>query len=313
LHLNEKKVSDRMKRKNNKKNISSDDESDIEFGSKSTKSIDVEFDFRDMSDDDYHGVKSLISQIATGNLANLTTLADSVCNQANVGCVVTTDGGESGVCAFGSILNINQYKEIDGMKSIRSLLKDIEKKSPKASKLVHNMLHNPTDFVTGLMIKERLINFPFELAPNIHKVLIDDVNWSSSSEYEPEKGETRDDYKFTHLLLLSSYEVESAGRFASRQAGNNENTGEPAEEEEAPMPPNMKKKRKMDKKAAESARIFLHWEDEVLVEKAMFTHAWQNTAKQTVVRAGRKYQSFNILSAIRWSDYVDLVDRISSA
>jgi hypothetical protein len=91
-------------------------------------------------------------------------------------------------------------------------------------------------------------------------------------------------------------------------------TGVDDQEESAPPAMiNMKKKRKMDKKAAESSRVFLHWEDEVFVENALFSHAWQNNAKQTVVRAGRKYQSYNILYALKWSDYVDLVDKIASA
>jgi hypothetical protein len=258
----------------------------------------------------------LISQIASGPLAPITALTDTVCNQANIGCVVTTDGGEAGVCAFGTILNINQYKANPGMAAVRTLLKDMEKKIPKSSRLIGNMLNNPKDFVTGLVIKERLINFPFELSPNIHKVLIEDVNWSGSSDYEPEKDETREDYQFTHLLFLSSYELESSGRMTQASSSDiNENPQEEYTGDAAPVESGMghKKKRKMDKKMAASSRVFLHWEDEVFVDRALFSHSWQNSAKPTVVRAGRKYHSFNIIYALKWSDYVDLAERISSA
>ena len=245
----------------------------------------------------------MVSQIANGPLNPLTALAEPICEQANIGCVVTTEGGESGVCAFGTILNINKHQSNNGMIAVRTLLKDFEKKSPKSARMLARMLNPESDVVAGLLIKERLINSPFELAPHIHKVLIDDVMWSSSSEYEPEKGETREDYKFTHLLFLSSFETESSSRTVSDDA------------DEANQPEGMghKKKRRLDKKAAVDSRVYLHWEDEIFIEKAMFSHTWQNPAKSVVVRAGKKFHSFNLLYAIKWDDYLDLVDRIASA
>ena len=240
-----------------------------------------------------------MSQIANGPLNPLTALSDSICEQANIGCAVTTEGGESGVCAFGSILNINQYKSNDGMIAFRNMLKDLEKRLPKASRLLYRILSPESDFVTGLVIKERLINSPFELAPHIHKVLIDDVMWSSSSDYELEKGESHEDFKFTHLLFLSSFETESNSR-SDIPDENQEGLGH-------------KKKRKQDKKAAVDSRVYLHWEDEILIEKCIFSHSWQNTAKPVVVRAGKKFHSFNLLYAMKWDDYLDMVDRLASA
>ncbi len=245
-----------------------------------------------------------MSQIANGPLNPITALADPICEQANIGCVVTTEGGESGVCAFGTILNINQHQSNPGMMAVRALLKDFEKKSPKSARMLARMLNRESDVVAGLVLKERLINSPFELAPHIHKVLIDDVMWSSSSEYEPEKGESREDYKFTHLLFLSSFETESSSRGVSEETDDSN---------QQPEGMGHKKKRKLDKKAAIDSRVYLHWEDEVFIEKAMFSHTWQNTAKSVVVRAGKKFHSFNLLYAIKWDDYLDLVERLASA
>ena len=232
-------------------------------------------------------------------------MAEPICEQANIGCVVTTEGGESGVCAFGTILNINQHKSNAGMVAFRTLLKDFEKKAPKSARMLARMLSAESDLVTGLVIKERLINSPFELAPHIHKVLIDDVMWSSSSEYEPEKNESREDYKFTHFLFITSFETESSSSSMSVDDESGEN----------PQPEGMghKKKRKLDKRAAIDSRIYLHWEDEVFIEKSLFSHTWQNSSKSIVVRAGKKFHSFNLLYAIKWDDYIDLVDKIASA
>jgi hypothetical protein len=271
-----------------------------------SQDINVEFDFRDINNEDYHGIKSLVSQIANGPLNPLTTLADPICEQANIGCVVTTEGGESGVCAFGTILNINQHKSNPGMIAVRALLKDFEKKSPKSARMLSRMLNPESDVVTGLVIKERLINSPFELAPHIHRVLIDDVMWSSSTEYEPEKNESREDYKFTHLLFLSSFETESSSRFVTDADPVNDSN-------QPPEGMGHKMKRKLDKKAAIDSRVYIHWEDEVFIEKAVFSHTWQNSAKSVVVRAGKKFHSFNLLYAIKWDDYLDLVDRLASA
>lgn len=262
----------------------------------------MEFEFKDIAEDDFHGVKSLVSLVATGPLAELISLTDPICNQQNVGCVVTAEGGESGICAFGTVINIIQHKSNPGAAAVHALLKEIVKKNSKSSKPISRMMSS-ADNVIGLLLKERLINFPPELAPNIHEVLIGDVKWSASDEYEPDEGEKREDYQFSHILLLSTYEIE-AGRGAS--AG-------PVDESEAPVasvqPEGLahKQKRKMDKASAKLARVYLHWEDEILVERAGFSHTWQNTGKPTVVRSGRKYQSFSILYGLRWADYVDLV------
>ena len=269
-----------------------------------------------MCEDDYHGIKALVSQVSTGPLTDLTALSDTIVNQVNIGTSVTTVGGDSGVCAMGTILNINQHKTNPGMVCLISLLKDIAKKNPKSTKGIHHIVSANPEFVTGLMLKERLINFPPELARNLHKILIEDVNWSASDEYEPDAGEKREDYQFTHLLFLSSFEVECGGKgsVAESTIGDEDDrvqAGEPAATEEAGL--GHRKKRKMDKKAAASARLFHHWEDEILLERALFSHSWQNATKSPVVRANRKYQPFSILYAMRWSDYVELAESISQA
>lgn len=192
------------------------------------------------------------------------------------------------------------------MAGVHSLLRDISKRNPKSTKTITKMVASE-DCVTGLMLKERLINFPFELAPNIHKVLIDDVSWSGSADYEPDDGEKREDYQFTHLLVLSTFEVEGGSKSSSAAVPEESEEGAPE------MGIGHKKKRKMDKRAAASSRVYHHGEDEVFVDKALFVHTWQNVAKSEVVRANRKYQAHSILYAIRWSDYTELAAKLSLA
>jgi hypothetical protein len=248
-----------------------------------------------MTEEDFHGIKSLVSQVSTANLSTLTTLADPIVSQQNVGCVVTT--GEAGVCGFGTILNLLSHKSVPGMQAIVNLLKDLAKKNPKTSKTINRMM-KPDDlnYVGGLVLKERLINCPFEIAPNLHKVLIDDVNWSISSEYEPDEGETRDDYMFTHLVFLSQFEIEQ-GVVAGAA---------PVEGGEVHK---MKKKRKMDAVASKSSRIYLHWEDEVFIERAVWDHSWQ-TGKETVIRGGKKFHAFFVLYCLKWQDYTEIVQTL---
>ena len=220
---------------------------------------------------------------------------------------MTTDGGDAGVCAFGTIININQHKTNPGIVAIHTLLKDIAKRSPKSSRAITNILTNP-DYITGLVLKERLINFPFELSPNIHKILIDDVKWSSSDDYEPDAGESRGDYKFSTLLFLSTFEIEAS----SRPAAESKEEPEQQPERTEIVGVGHKKMRSMEKKASQASRIYLNWEDEVFVEKSLFSHTWQNSGKSAVVRSNRKYQSYSILYGIKWSDYIELVDRIAN-
>ena len=260
----------------------------------------MEFDFREMAEDDYHGVKTLLSQIATGSLATLSSLADPIVSQVNIGTVVKAGDGEAGISGFGTILNIRQHMQDPGMTAVRSILKEFNKKAPKHNKIITDIASEAPQYCTGLVLKERLINFPPELAPNIHKVLIGDVEWSKSDEYEPEDGEKREDYDFEFLLFLSAFEVESTARSV-----------EEGDAEQAPM--GHKKKRKMDKKGSKAARVYLHWEDEVFMERSIFSHSWQNSSKPVVVRANRKYHSFNTMFCLRWSDYLELADRLAQA
>lgn len=235
----------------------------------------------------------MISLVSTGPLSDLISICDPICSQQNVGCVVTTEGGEAGICAMGTILNIKQHKDNAGIVATQALLKDIVKKNCKASKQVSRLLSTGEN-VVGLLVKERLINFPPELSPNIHRVLIDDVNWSASDEYEPDAGESRADYQFSHILFLSTFEVEGGREGDESAAPTDVVTG-------------MKQKRKLDKASAKASRNYHHWEDELFIERAGFVHTWQNAGKPVVVRSGRKYQSFSILYGLAWEDYVELV------
>ena len=254
-----------------------------------------------MSDDDYHGVKTLLSNIAAGPLADLTSLTDPIVSQVNIGTVVKIGDGEAGVSAFGTILNLARHSTNPGMSAIQSLLKEFSKKNPKFSKRIANITSD--ECCTGILLKERLINFPPELAPNIHKVLVDDVKWSSSDDYEPDEGEKREDYSFEYILLLSSFEVE----------GSSKTTDNAESSEQSPEGIGLKKKRKLEKQQMKASRVYLHWEDEMFMERAIFSHSWQNSSKPVVVRSNRKYQSFHTLFCLRWSDYMEMVDRLAQA
>jgi hypothetical protein len=251
-----------------------------------------------MSDDHYHGVKTLLSQVSVGSLYTLTTLADAIVNQVNLGSVVSTQDGESGVVGFGTILNISQHSKVPGMISFRSFLSDLAKKLPKHSKIIHQILSGNPSTTTGLLLKERLVNFPPELTPNLHQVLIDDAKWSLSDEFEPDEGEKREFYDFDYIIALSSFEIEGGGKSVE-------------EGDQQPMDLGHKKKRKLDKKNAAAGRLYLHWEDEIFNERALFSHSWQNAAKPVVYRANKKYTSYFLLYALRYSDYVDLCGRLS--
>ena len=252
-----------------------------------------------MSEHDYHGLKTLLSQVAFGSLSALTSRSDSIVNQVNLGAVVTTENGEAGVAAFGSVLNISQYKAVAGMLSFRSFIADLAKKLPKSANLINQMLSSDSYYTTGLLLKERLVNFPPELAPNLHHVMIEDAKWSVSDEFEPDEGEKRESYDFKYVLALCAFEIESGSRTMTEEGG------------EAPVDMGHKRKRKFDKRNADASRIFLHWEDEIFIERALFSHSWQNTSKPIVCRANKKYNSYFCLYALRYTDYVELSSGLS--
>jgi protein BCP1 len=201
--------------------------------------VNVEFEWFNFKPDiDFHGVKSLLRQLfdVDSQLFDLSGLADLILSQPTVGSTVKVDGEDTDAYAFLTILNLHEHREKKVIKDLTAYL--VEKsKSSQALAPLSNVLASSSQ--VGLVLAERLINVPAEIAPPMYTMLIDEIE-AAVEDKEP--------YEFTHYLIISKTYQELASAL---------------DEEDAPRT----KKSKASKTNRET--FYFHPEDEVLQRHAL--------------------------------------------
>jgi protein BCP1 len=201
--------------------------------------INVEFEWFNMKPDvDFHGLKNLMRQLfdVDAQLIDMSALADLILSQPTIGSTVKVDGEETDPYAFLTALNLREHKDNVAIKNISDYLLRQTKKNPSLAKLA-DVLNSPSNQV-GLILTERLINVPSEIAPPMYTMIIDEIE-AAVEDKEP--------YEFTHYLIISKtyHEVEST-----------------VDQEDAA--PKQKKKKQVGKET-----FYFHPEDEVLKKHAL--------------------------------------------
>ena len=205
---------------------------------------------------DFHGLKSLLRQLldVDAQLFDLSALADLILSQPTIGSTVKVDGKETDPYAFLTILNLHEHREHVAIKPLTQYLIEKSKSNSSLSKLPE-VLSSPANQV-GLILTERLINVPSEIAPPLYTMVVDEIE-AAVEDKEP--------YEFTHYLVLSKtyLEVESV-----------------LDQEDAPR---QKKKKQIGKEM-----FYFHPEDEVLHRHAIAYGGWEYTKDQGDAQADSK-------------------------
>ncbi|KAH6676436.1 p21-C-terminal region-binding protein-domain-containing protein [Halenospora varia] len=210
--------------------------------------VNVEFEWFNFKPDiDFHGLKSLTRQLfdVDAQLFDLSALADLILSQATIGSTVKVDGEDTDAYAFLTILNLNAHQDKKVVKDIAEYLLEKSKSNPALSALTSTLTSATAQ--VGLVLAERLINVPAEIAPPMYSMLIDEVE-AAVEDKEP--------YEFTHYLIISKtyHEIEST-----------------LDREEAPRT----KKNKAGKASKET--FYFHAEDEVLQKHALASGSYEYT------------------------------------
>ncbi|KAI1335825.1 p21-C-terminal region-binding protein-domain-containing protein [Xylariaceae sp. FL0016] len=197
--------------------------------------VNVDFEWFNFNDKiDFHGTKSLIRQLfdVDGALFDVSALADLILSQPTIGSTVKTDGEEADPFAMLTTLNLQVHKD---KKPIAELIKYITEKAKSTESLAQIPELLTSGKHVGLVLSERLINMPSEIAPPMYNMLIDEVE-AAVEDKEP--------YEFTHYLIISKtyHEIESTLDIEERK----------------------RKKGKQD-----STLFYFHPEDEVLQKHAL--------------------------------------------
>ncbi|CAK7264576.1 Mss4p nuclear export [Sporothrix epigloea] len=173
--------------------------------------VNVDFEwFNFDSEIDFHGTKTLLRQLLDVDAAlfDVSGLADCILAQSTIGSTVKVDGKANDAYALLTALSLREQRE---NAAVAQLSKYLAEKAASTSSLapLESLLTEQASGPStagkshiGLILSERLINMPAEIAPPLYTMLLDEV------EAAVEDGEP---YQFTHYLILSkSYqEVQS--------------------------------------------------------------------------------------------------------
>src|SRR5450432_3599256 len=221
--------------------------------------INVEFEWFNMKPDvDFHGIKILLRQLfdVDSQLFDLSALTDLILSQPTIGSTVKVEGDETDPYAFLTILNIQEHRQKPVIKDLTDYLVGKSGSNGSLSKL--SSLLTSSSAQVGLLLTERLINMPAEIAPPMYAMLVDEIE-SAVDDKEP--------YEFTHYLIISKtyLEVESM-----------------LDQEDAP--------RQQKKKAGKNAKevFYFHPEDEILHRHALAFEDYEYTKDEGDAKADSK-------------------------
>ncbi|PKS08813.1 hypothetical protein jhhlp_003422 [Lomentospora prolificans] len=144
---------------------------------------------------DFHGTKSLLRQLldVDSSLFDTSSLADLILSTNTLGSTVKVDGKETDPYALITALRLRQRQQHPGLDALATYL------ASKATAVGPSLAPLATlladkDAHAGLVLAERLINMPAEVAGPLYTMLVDELD-DAVEENEP--------YDFTHYILLS--------------------------------------------------------------------------------------------------------------
>ena len=170
--------------------------------STSKETFQVEFEFFDPEEDDFHSVRDLLCSGTLGALdLDFSGLANSIVDQVNIGTMVksgaeeaqqakqaqqsqeapASDEDDVTLCGMLTILNLRQFCEQAWCKNLVALLES----KVKSDKQMLQYTRASGKEQVGLIISERFVNLPLEVIPAMHNVILEDISWSCTTEYCP--------------------------------------------------------------------------------------------------------------------------------
>jgi len=208
--------------------------------------VNVDFEWFDPAEIDFHGLKLLLRQLldVDNDLFDLSALADLIISQPTLGSTVkvsqdgvdsdddedadpsapkpdvtmteATETKDTDPFAFLTVLNLHAHKE---KPIIQALTKYITSKCAKLPTLaaVPDLLSPNSSAQVGLILTERLINMPTQIIPPMYTLLLEEISLALKDN-QP--------YAFTHYLILSKVWTELTSTLPS--ITTNSSTSEPS-------------------------------------------------------------------------------------
>ncbi|XP_033886403.3 BRCA2 and CDKN1A-interacting protein-like [Acipenser ruthenus] len=164
---------------------SGDDDDSEDSDEEINEEITVDFEAHTISDSDSNGIKKLLKQLFLKANINLSQLTDLIIQQNHIGSVIRqadipedsdNDDDIDEVFGFISLLNLTERKGSECVEQIKELvLEHCEKCCPKNIAEQLDKILNDTTKPVGLLLSERFINVPPQIALPLHKQLQEEI------------------------------------------------------------------------------------------------------------------------------------------
>jgi len=187
------------------------------------KVIDVAFDARPPSNSDFHGIKRLLQQLFVKHINDdLSELSNLIIAQDFIGSVLKQDFGSDSdeesddedddddrdnIFAVSTVVNISENQSLSCIEKINELLTSKCEEAYKGEpSRMSKLLADPSKQV-GLLISERFINIPPQVALPSYESLKADIEKAVRKKKK---------FDFTHLVLISkTYRSKEGGAMGS--------------------------------------------------------------------------------------------------
>ncbi|CAK7200262.1 Mss4p nuclear export [Sporothrix eucalyptigena] len=249
--------------------------------------VNVEFEwFNFDSEIDFHGTKTLLRQLLDVDAAlfDVSGLADRILAQSTIGSTVKVDGKANDAYALLTALSLREQRENAAVAQLTKYLAEKSAGAPDLASLealLKEQSSGPSAAGKphiGLILSERLINMPAEIAPPLYTMLIDEV------EAAVEDGEP---YAFTHYLILSKTYQEVQSDIAMVVDDDDEEDGGKGK----------RKKAKTSGGSSTDTFFYFHPEDEVFRKHSAISGTFPYTKiDESVADSKRAFQDLGVKS-----------------
>ncbi|CAL8304379.1 unnamed protein product [Lota lota] len=166
-----------------------DEEDSVEDSEDSDEEINeeviVDFEAHAIAHTDFNGIKKLLQQLFLKAHVNTSDLTDIIIQQNHIGSVVRqaevpddSDGDDNPDEVFGfiSMLNLTERKGVQCVEEVKDLIMDhCEKNSSGSVTEQLEQIFNDTSKSVGLLLSERFINVPPQIALPLHRQLQEEM------------------------------------------------------------------------------------------------------------------------------------------
>ncbi|TRY55491.1 hypothetical protein DNTS_004138 [Danionella cerebrum] len=141
----------------------------------------VDFEAHTISDNDFHGIKTLLQQLFLKSHVNISDLTDVIIQQNHIGSVIRQaevpedsddEGDPDEVFGFISMVNLTERQGVECVEKLKELVLEQSGKcgSPDVHERLKQLLLGSSPSV-GLILSERFVNVPPQIALPMHKQL----------------------------------------------------------------------------------------------------------------------------------------------